>query len=308
MRSQLLSPMLLLLFLALPVSLDSGGGDEGGGSGGGGSSGGSYSSRGYRNSGGSGSCGTTCGIIVGSVAGAVVIAVLVVYLCRHRVCRWCTSSTITMNVPKTEAERKKRTEAALSTTVQFPPREITACRKGHELVYTKSDQNRYLSAGAWQKCNCCGNNFDLRNGSWRCESCDFDICPSCKSPHIDETLKYPTCKQGHILVKSIYYGMYRRLPYYGGQYQCAACFQSKSCSSGRWFCVFCLVDVCDECQKRHDMVQAPVDVLIQPVPPEQAATQKGQLGPRSWFIRGLGNVQPNKGVLGTTAPEKRNAM
>lgn len=88
-------------------------------------------------------------------------------------------------------------------------------------------------------------------------------------------LKYPTCKQGHALVKSVYYGMYRYLPYYGGQYQCAACFQSKSCISGRWFCTLCLVDVCDECQKQDRIVPAPVSVSAQPIPPPEMVAASG---------------------------------
>ncbi len=277
MRTQLLCTLLLLL-LSFPVSSDSGGGDSGGG----GSDSGGSSSSDSGSSGGTSSCTGNCpkiaGIVIGSVMGSAFVIILVCCICHpswFSCCSGIPAQASMANVPKTDAERQLRIGAALSTTVQFPPRTITSCRKGHNLVSVSSDRNRYLSADAWQKCNCCGGNFLLRNGSWRCESCDFDICPSCKSPQVNETLKYPTCKQGHALVRSVYYGMYSHLPYYGGHYQCNACFLDKSCSTGRWFCVFCLVDVCDECQKREQVVQiAPVlgqPVLSQPIPPELAA-------------------------------------
>lgn len=174
----------------------------------------------------------------------------------------------TVTVVSDEA-RAVRIYETLALTVPATPRPIDKCRSGHDLVLIKNDTNRFLGRNAWQRCNCCGKTFMFRDGSWRCVACDFDVCPQCRTAAPHAELKYPACKRGHFLVWSVYYGMYRNLPYNNKMYKCESCLQQKSCEQGRWFCVYCMLDVCAECQKKSAVPpSAPVAPLptVYPVP------------------------------------------
>ncbi len=205
------------------------------------------------------SSGQLVGYIVGSIAGVgIVVTVVLVVFCycrrRHR-------------GPDAPAEKDKpagdihdRTSKKLSTSIPLPEIIISKCRQLHDLVFTRRDDKVYVGRHIWQRCNCCGESYMLKDGGWRCDKCDFDVCLQCKAARANRALKYPVCSMGHVLVKSIYVGMYSHLPYYGGEYVCAACEQHKKCAEGRWFCVYCLVDVCQECQRKEDAGKESVSI------------------------------------------------
>jgi len=154
------------------------------------------------------------------------------------------------NARISDTEKQKIIDNSLSAEVPNEIRAFNMCRKQHLLNFTSQDYNSKFSSNARQKCNGCGELYLLRTGAYRCNKCDFDICTTCKNISVNYDLKYPICKQGHILVKSSYFGNNEFMPYNDKEYQCRVCLKIKSCELKRYFCPYCLIDVCEECQKK----------------------------------------------------------
>ena len=118
------------------------------------------------------------------------------------------------------------------------------CRKRHLLTFVYGKENFQT-----QVCNICGRRYSMIEGSWRCLQCDFDVCRSCKSIVPSQSLKYKSCMNKHPLVLSNYNGVSADRPYFDGYYICNLCLHKNPCDEGRYFCAYCLINVCKDCQK-----------------------------------------------------------
>ena len=115
----------------------------------------------------------------------------------------------------------------------------TTCPNGHEL---STGQDEYDKV-----CNFCGERIDPKAGLWLCSACDFCVCSLCRVPTPLMNIQYPACKLGHPLVLSRFENLIGK--YRNNKYQCVICLNSDNpCSEGRYFCGYCLVDVCYHCQ------------------------------------------------------------
>ena len=182
----------------------------------------------------------------------MIVLIISCCCCRQNCCK---GSDAFVSPPTTEEQRLQAVALRLSTN---PPRSLlrTVCREGHPLIRIRA----HNAPGQYQICNSCGERYSLSSGSWRCPSCDFDICTSCKHVTQRPGLHFPSCHAGHPLVKSHYASERASGYYFSGYYQCASCFLIKTCIEGRYFCPFCLVDVCSSCQAQ------PPNPTNQPIP------------------------------------------
>lgn len=177
------------------------------------------------------------GIIVGCILGGLVVTIVIIYI----FCICCRTETHMSSEPASQDPEEMR--RSLSTTSRGA---VTAkvCRNGHVLSFVRGKN----LPGQYQICNVCGSKYSLSQRSWHCATCNFDICSTCRILNPVYGTKYPSCSRGHPLVLSRYFSPRPDGPYHSGTYVCNACAQHKPCSIARFFCAFCLVNVCPQCQ------------------------------------------------------------
>ena len=167
------------------------------------------------------------------------------FICR---CIRCRSSAVRI-FPEEACANATQTAAMLSTNMP-PPLELKVCRLNHELI-------RMRFAGITRKkkiCSSCGCKVSWDEQFYKCkQKCNFVICERCHYIAPGRSLKYPSCASNHPLVFSKYRGRKKEDKYFGGKYQCAVCSRQKYCEAGRYFCTYCLVDVCANCQINYEL-------------------------------------------------------
>jgi len=161
--------------------------------------------------------------------------------CNIKLCPNCQFENWASRI--TEAERKARILEYFSAA---PPRlTYNSCLLGHLLTFIRSPNfNRVVT------CNECGKMYSTIHGTWACPSCSFFICEFCYQRQDAPTnAKYPACVKGHPLIFSVYpWNSLTDFHNTSGMFTCKICGKAKNVSFGRYFCCYCLVNLCASCQ------------------------------------------------------------
>ncbi len=126
------------------------------------------------------------------------------------------------------------------------------CPKNHVLLWNVSTE----LAGDEYECKECKQAFRKDMGRWRCQECDYDICPSEKRPVALLAMCFvgvPEALRGKLLFcqdkKHPLIWSQNTVGYPSQSYTCSVCGQpERSLTVGRWTCGLCKYNVCPECR------------------------------------------------------------
>ncbi len=163
--------------------------------------------------------------------------------CEYDVCGKCRA-------PPTYRQRVKERPAAAESE-----EDAVRCEKGHDM---RVSTLRY--GGGVYQCNRCHSEYACAVGRWFCETCEYDICPTCRPMPAQSSAAATgaVCGTGHPLGFS--FASYPN----SADYRCDLCGTTVRCSEGRWTCKACSYDVCQtccpppplKCPNDHDMKYA----------------------------------------------------
>lgn len=136
-----------------------------------------------------------------------------------------------------DIERAKNISENLSTSCDQVTKYVL-CPNNHYL-------QPYTVSVTGIPCRICGSlKTAYSNFSW-CRECLFFLCERCIQPEVIPNISYPACKKLHPLVFSRL-GMQNLYTY-----QCVVCkTQNLNCAEGRYFCGYCNISVCPNCQSK----------------------------------------------------------
>ncbi len=128
----------------------------------------------------------------------------------------------------------------------------TQCRNGHPLQWRAAWGGQ---VNCIYSCETCGKQTSSAAGMWNCSYCNYNVCPTCRSPGapmpapvaapvpVQMPANPQWCRNSHPLEWS-----YDATGYMGGMYSCDLCRNPGNCSMGRFCCRMCRFDVCQSCR------------------------------------------------------------